>query len=210
MTSILVCRTGRRPSSVETNPGMSGDVGTLWIGQALPESAASSDRVTARRCPFAWELVASAAFFVVFVAAVGCGRAGSSASIVTVDDVGFEVEVAHTPTERAKGLSDRESLAPMAGMLFVFETGRASAFWMRGMEFALDFVWIGEGCAVVDTTVDVSSPAPGTLDSELPFYQAAVPAAYALEVNAGEVERLGILAGDQVRFSGISVKGADC
>ena len=98
----------------------------------------------------------------------------------------------------------------MTGMLFVFETGRASAFWMKGMLFALDFVWIGEDCTVVDTTVHVSNPAPGTPDSELPTYASDVPATYTLEINASEVDRLGIRVGDKVGFSGIPVSGPGC
>ena len=67
------------------------------------------------------------------------------------------MDVALTPAARARGLSGRESLASMTGMLFVFETGRASAFWMKDMLFSLDFVWIGEDCTVVDTTVHAAA-----------------------------------------------------
>ena len=141
---------------------------------------------------------------------VSCRDAVPSAPAVTVGDVAFEVEIARTPAVRTQGLSDRESLPSMAGMLFVFRTVGPATMWMREMKFPLDIVWIGEECTVVDTALNAPPPAPGTPDSELPRYTSAVPAAYVLEINAGEVEQLGIEIGDEVRFSGISTEGADC
>ena len=119
-------------------------------------------------------------------------------------------EVVDTPALRSRGLSGRESLTQQTGMLFVFQTGRASTFWMKEMMFALDFVWIGVDCTVVDTTLDVPPPEPGTPTSALPLYSSADPAAYTFEINAGEVVRHGIEVGDEVRFSRISSEGANC
>ena len=146
----------------------------------------------------------------ILVATVGCRSSELSTPTVTVGDVDFEVEVAKTQAERTQGLSDRESLPPMTGMLFVYGTVGHLAMWMKGMGFALDFVWVAEECTVVDTALNAPPPAPGTPDSELLRYTSAVPAAYVLEVNAGQVEQRGIQVGDKVRFSGISADGADC
>lgn len=93
-------------------------------------------------------------------------------------------------------------------MLFIFESGRTTAFWMKDMRFPLDFVWIGSDCTVVDITPDV--PPPATPNSPLPTYSSALPSAYNFEINGGETEQLGIKVGDRVRFSGISASGAVC
>ena len=127
---------------------------------------------------------------------------------MTIGEAAFDAEVAHTPALRTRGLSGRDSLAPQTGMLFVFESGRASAFWMKGMRFALDFVWISSACEVVGVTEDV--PPPASAGSNLPTYSSPAPAAYVFEINAGEVAAHDIAVGDPVRFSGISVEGADC
>ena len=118
--------------------------------------------------------------------------------------------MAHTPALRTRGLSSRDGLAPQTGMLFVYEGGKAGSFWMKGMRFALDFVWISSGCEVVGLTVDVPPPSSNTADSDLPKYRSPEPAAYVFEINAGEVAAHGIAVGDPVRFSGISVEGAGC
>ena len=152
------------------------------------------------------------------VAVIGCGEEESrrdsaaqpTAPTVTIGNTTFAAEIAQTPAGRALGLSGRHGLSPQTGMLFVFETENTPALWMRGMLFPLDLIWIGEDCTVVDVTLDVASPAPDTPDSKLPLYEPREPAAYAMEINAGEAERFGIAMGDEVRFSTASVKGAEC
>ena len=78
------------------------------------------------------------------------------------------------------------------------------------MRFPLDFVWIGEDCTVVDLTESVQHSPPETLNSELEIFESASPAAYAFEINAGEVSRFRIEIGDDVRFHGINSEFAKC
>ena len=132
---------------------------------------------------------------------------------VTLGDVDFEAEVARDPTDRAIGLSGRSGLRPGAGMLFVFDSGRASTIWMKGMLFPLDIVWIGVDCRIVDVTLNAPPPAPATPDSQLPTYAStapAAPAAYVFEVAAGEAKERDIKIGDTVRFSAVSDEAARC
>ena len=95
-------------------------------------------------------------------------------------------------------------------MLFVFESGQASSFWMKGMRFPLDFVWIGEDCTVVDLTEDVQHSPPETPSSELEIFHSAEPAAYTFEINAGEVSKFSIMIGDEVKFHNIESEYAEC
>ena len=122
----------------------------------------------------------------------------------------FGAEVADTPELRSKGLGERDSLAEQTGMLFVFPSGQASSFWMYGMRFPLDFVWIGEDCTVVDLTENVQHSPPETPSSDLEILEAAYPAAYTLEINAGEVSHFDIEIGDDVQFKGINSEFARC
>ena len=119
---------------------------------------------------------------------------------VRIDGLVIEAELARTPEERARGLSGRESLADDAGMLFVFQAEGQHAFWMRGMRFPLDFVWVSSARRVVDMTENVPPPAPGVPDANLPRYQPAEPVLYVLEVNAGVVREAGLQLGDLVTF----------
>ena len=134
---------------------------------------------------------------------------GGARPAVSVGGAAFDVEIAFTPDDRMCGLSGRDGLAAGAGMLFVFENGRASSFWMRDMRFALDFVWIGDGCEVIEIHADVPAPPAGTDVGLLPTYSSAA-ARYNLEINAGEAAKRGVEVGDAVKFIGFSGEGATC
>jgi uncharacterized membrane protein (UPF0127 family) len=119
---------------------------------------------------------------------------------VSFGDVTFAVDLAATAGERALGLSGRPSIGRNRGMLFIYEADATPGFWMRGMLFPLDIIWIdGQG-----EVVGVSSgraPAPG--GSQPPRYYPPSPIRYVLEVNAGLAEELRIGPGSRALFSGI-------
>lgn len=127
---------------------------------------------------------------------------------VTIGGVRFAAEIANTSPLRTIGLSGRPSLPSDTGMLFIFDSGLASNFWMNEMQFPLDFVWIGADCTVVDITEDV--PNPESPSSPLPLYASSQPAAFNFEINAGKAKELGLATDDDVRFNNIDVQGADC
>ena len=129
---------------------------------------------------------------------------------VTVGQAVFAAEIADTPKLRGKGLGQRDSLPEQTGMLFLFPNGQASSFWMKGMRFPLDFVWVGADCTVVDLIEDVQHAPPDTPSSELEIFESASPAAYTFEINAGEIAQFGIELGDEVRFHGIESEFAKC
>jgi uncharacterized protein len=132
------------------------------------------------------------------------------APTVTIGDASFVVELAVTSQEQRQGLSGRPGLAQGTGMLFIFESEGLYPFWMKGMRFPLDMVWINAECAVVDITKEVPPPDPGQATSDLPTYRPSEPAQYVLEINAGEAESAGIRAGDLVEFGGSLAKTHGC
>jgi uncharacterized protein len=123
------------------------------------------------------------------------GQPAARGPVLQVGDASVRVEVAADRASQERGLSGRDALAPDAGMLFVLDTDRP-VFWMRGMRFPLDIVWIARG-RVVDVTAGVPLPRPGRA---LPTYSPRRPADRALEVNAGWAVRHGVRRGDAVRL----------
>ena len=130
-----------------------------------------------------------------------------SASVL-IGDVLFPAELAVSPEERGQGLSGRESLPPGTGMLFVFENLNATNFWMAGVLFPLDFIWISRECAVVDITRDAPPVPTVTPGSQIPIYRSSAPASFNFEINGGEAETHGLAIGDEVRFFGVSTTAA--
>ena len=128
---------------------------------------------------------------------------------VMIGDEKFRAEIAVTDIEKSIGLSGRESLPQKTGMLFVFQHYPAPDFWMKGMEFDLDLVWIGLNCTVVSITLNV--PSPKSMKSEnIRTYESSKPAHYVFEINAGEVTKYGIEVGNPVQFIGTKTDCTAC
>lgn len=107
----------------------------------------------------------------------------------------INVEIADTVEKRSKGLSGRKSMPENQGMLFIFNTSDYHSFWMKDMNFGLDFIWIG-GDEVVEIAENVRPEdyqPPKSLVSKNKVDKV-------LEVNAGTAEYLDIKEGDKVEF----------
>ena len=110
----------------------------------------------------------------------------------------FQLEVARTPSERSYGLMERASLPEDAAMLFVYEGERYLSFWMKNILIPLDILFLNAQGVVVD--VQTMHTQIGVPDGALKRYRSARPARFALEMNAGLAETLGIVPGAQVLF----------
>ena len=117
-------------------------------------------------------------------------------------NVSVTLELARTDAERAKGLGGHAPLGETDGMLFVFDRPAFHSFWMKGMLFPLDLIWIENG-VVVHVERDAPNHPPETPDLRLPIYAPAAMASYVLEVNAGFTARHGIEAGSAVDLRGL-------
>ena len=110
----------------------------------------------------------------------------------------FQLEVARTSSERSRGLMERTSLPEDAAMLFVYQNVMYRNFWMKATLIPLDILFMDVQGVVVD--VQTMQPQIGVADDALKRYPSARPARYALEMNAGLAEALGITPGAQVLF----------
>lgn len=83
-------------------------------------------------------------------------------------------------------------------MLFVYRDHRERAYWMKGMRFPIDIVWIDRG-RVTGVVPNLPVPAGGNL----PIYPSRGPADRVLEVRAGWAARHGVERGARVTVSGL-------
>ncbi|MBU1179932.1 DUF192 domain-containing protein [Patescibacteria group bacterium] len=112
---------------------------------------------------------------------------------VLINQKVFKVEVLKKEWELKKGLSGRSSLAESKGLLFAFPNPDKYGFWMKGMKFPIDIIWIDDG-----KIVDIKQSAPVPLTQNYETYTPAAPARYVLEINAGLSEEYGLKVGDSV------------
>lgn len=125
---------------------------------------------------------------------------GSSVAFqVGGDRIVFGCEVADTPSERATGLMDRESLPADECMLFVYQEPANLTFWMKNTLIPLDIVFIGEDHRVLNIWEAV--PEPGVDDADLTRYNSLGPAKWVVELNFGLCELNGISPGTEVSIN---------
>jgi hypothetical protein len=140
---------------------------------------------------------------VVAVSAIGVPYFSSLFSLkdkgeVKIRDQIIVVDIVRDEAARARGLSGRASLGVNEGMLFLFDEAGYHSFWMKGMTFPIDIVWIA-GNRIVGFEERVS-PEPGVAERDLRRYVPPEPVDKALELAAGRVGLLRAAAGDAVKI----------
>lgn len=138
--------------------------------------------------------VAVVALVISFKTYPGCQSCGVKTDIL-IGKTPLAVEIADTPSERARGLSGRESLKEGEGMLFVFDEPSRVGFWMKDMNFAIDIIWIDAQGRVVGVEKGVKPESyPDTLiPPEEVKYVLEVPAYFSdtASINVGDVLTIG-------------------
>ncbi|HVI90950.1 MAG TPA: DUF192 domain-containing protein [Dongiaceae bacterium] len=113
----------------------------------------------------------------------------------------FNVELAVTEEERAKGLMFRQELDPGAGMLFLYNQDQAVTFWMKDTALPLDMIFIASDGKITQIVRHAEPYSENLIPSNT--YIRGV-----LEVIAGTVDRYNIAPGDQVDYGKFKMPGA--
>jgi len=115
----------------------------------------------------------------------------------------FTVEVADDPAERGQGLMHRESMAPGAGMLFIYERPQPARFWMRNTLIPLDMIFADE-TGVVTHVHENAVPLDETV------IDGGDNVSHVLEINGGLAGRLGIAPGTQMQHPSFEAPAWPC
>ncbi|CAN5199841.1 hypothetical protein BH09PAT1_BH09PAT1_7920 [soil metagenome] len=109
------------------------------------------------------------------------------------------LDVADNEKSRETGLSGRSSLADNKGMLFLFDEPGIPTFWMKGMKFPIDIIFLNTDKVV---TIFKNVPAPATT-TETPntYYQPTYPSNKVIELKAGAADKYNIHEGDTIKLS---------
>lgn len=97
----------------------------------------------------------------------------------------FQVEMAETPQERAKGLMFRTTLPDDGGMLFLFPKTQSVAMWMKNTILSLDMVFANSRGEILEIHENVP---PFSTQNIGPVANTA----QVLEVKAGVLKKHGI------------------
>ena len=103
----------------------------------------------------------------------------------------FDVEIAETDRQMARGLMFRTELAEDAGMLFDYRLPQPIAMWMKNTLIPLDMLFVADD----GTIVRIES---WTTPLSLAAISSGGPVRAVIELKGGISERLGIRPGDRV------------
>lgn len=145
-----------------------------------------------------------AALAAVWLLALGACREGGARGPVAEGHVEIRgkqlaVEVADSHAEQEKGLGERDSLEWGTGMYFAYARPAFYGFWMKGMRFPIDIVFVREG-----RIVEIHPQVPFEKDGNGPTIRPRSLADGVLEVPAGFAEASGWQVGDRMRFDRVS------
>ncbi|WP_020591907.1 DUF192 domain-containing protein [Kiloniella laminariae] len=101
----------------------------------------------------------------------------------------FEIELAISPGQRARGLMYRREMASDAGMLFIYEEPQNIMMWMKNTYISLDMLFLDGTGRIVHIEEKTTPLSTRTLSS-------GGQVSAVLELNAGTVSRLEIRKGD--------------
>lgn len=130
------------------------------------------------------------------VAAAALCLAGAARAELPVVELGagmhrIRAELADSFATRMQGLMHRRSLAPNAGMLFVFDGNDIHCMWMKNTLIPLSVAFIDEA----GTIVNIADMRPHDESSHC----SAKPVRYALEMERGWFAQRGIKPGARLR-----------
>lgn len=141
---------------------------------------------------------------VLTAAVAGCGATVSDARTIargtvplTITTPGathrFDVEVARTPDQQARGLMYRTRLGPREGMIFPMNPPRVASFWMKNTVIPLDIIFVR-----IDGTI--ARIAARTTPYSLAPVDSGEPVAAVLEIAGGRAAALGVTEGARVTW----------
>ncbi|MBN1587569.1 MAG: DUF192 domain-containing protein [Candidatus Omnitrophica bacterium] len=105
-----------------------------------------------------------------------------------------EAQIAYTAKERYQGLSGREFLDEGQGMIFVYDAEQFATFTMRGMQFAIDMIFV-KSSGKVAGIVHEATPCR---EEPCPTYRSPEKIRWVLEVPAGYAAANGITSESQM------------
>jgi uncharacterized membrane protein (UPF0127 family) len=108
------------------------------------------------------------------------------------------IEIADTPEKQRKGLGERDALDWDHGMYFEYSQSGFYAFWMKGMRFSIDILWLRDG-----RIVGIEANVPFEKGGNGPTVRPRELTDAVLEVPAGYSSAAGWMIGDRVHLERI-------
>ena len=120
---------------------------------------------------------------------------------VSIGETRIPVELAITKEEQQLGLGERDTLKWGHGMLFIHEEPDFKQYWMKGMRFDIDIIWIRDG-----RISSIAHRVPHVAGENGPRVSSRELVNQVLEVPAGYAQTQGWRRGQVVQVEGLDPK----
>lgn len=118
-----------------------------------------------------------------------------------VGDQELDTMLAITSRQQQLGMGYRNTLGENEAMLFVGTSPEPKTFWMKGMRYCLDIIWV-EGGKIVGAAENTCPDPEGTADADRLRVSSPEPVTHVLETRAGFLQDHGFGVGTDVIIPG--------
>ncbi|HET6863825.1 MAG TPA: DUF192 domain-containing protein [Candidatus Saccharimonadales bacterium] len=116
--------------------------------------------------------------------------------LVKINGFTFKAEAPNNQAAFDKGLGGRSCILPDEAMIFPFKSPGQYAFWMKGMKFPIDILWISSNHIIIAEQVNLQ---PSSYPKKY-ANPTNLPAQYVLEIKANRTKELKIAPGAIAQF----------
>ena len=116
---------------------------------------------------------------------------------IIIKNITLNVDIAITDLQKQNGLSVKNTLEEDEGMLFIFEKPKKTGFWMNGMKFPIDIIWLNSNLSIIHIEEELQ-PCLNILNC--PVYKPDKNALYVLETVSGFTNKYNVKENDNVYF----------
>jgi len=109
----------------------------------------------------------------------------------------INTDIALTDKQKQDGLSIRNNMQENEGMIFVFKEPKQQSFWMKGMKFPIDIIWLDANLSIVHIEKSLH---PCESFISCPSYRPSSNALFVLETVSGFADSHDLKIGKKINF----------
>lgn len=109
----------------------------------------------------------------------------------------INTDIALTDKQKQDGLSIRNNMQENEGMMFVFKEPKQQSFWMKGMKFPIDIIWLDANLSIVHIEKNLQ---PCESFISCPSYRPSSNALFVLETVSGFADSHDLKIGKKINF----------
>jgi len=118
---------------------------------------------------------------------------------IKIGDKNYKIFVTENETDRKNGLAVFEDIKEDEGMVFEFPQEDYHSFWMRGMKFDIDIIFLDKEKKVIQIYENVKKDTYKN-DYDYKSFSSKLKSKSVIELKSGQVKKNGLKIGDMISY----------